>query len=148
MPAYNVSVAGVEAKLTLNLEKKITKIELSFQSFKGLEASSELTDFMTRCYEAPMTEDSFSRLYLEGLTPFQTSVYKALVQVKKGQRLSYKQLAENIGNPRACRAVGHAMALNPFPLIVPCHRVILSNGSCGQFAFGSAMKEQLLAFEN
>lgn len=144
---YAVSVAGLYAKISVNLQDKIEKIELSYQPYQGLDPHPELNTFINRCYNLPMEDEDFNRLSCEGCTPFQSKVYRALSSISKGVTLSYKQLAEKIGNPKAFRAVGHAMALNPFPLIVPCHRVVLSNGDTGQFAFGSAMKMQLLLSE-
>ncbi len=64
-----------------------------------------------------------------------------------GETRSYKWLAGEAGSPRAYRAVGQAMAKNPFPLVVPCHRVVASDGSLGGFSGGLDLKKALLDLE-
>lgn len=81
------------------------------------------------------------------ITPFQLSVYNELVKIPFGETRTYKQIAEAIGKPKASRAVGNACNKNPFPFIVPCHRVLGSNGSLTGFAYGLDMKSNLLKFE-
>jgi len=80
-------------------------------------------------------------------TFFQKTVWKELVQIPYGETISYGELAQRIGNPRACRAVGMANGKNPIAVIVPCHRVIGKNGSLTGFGGGLAAKEYLLDFE-
>ena len=80
-------------------------------------------------------------------TPFQQSVWAALQRIPFGQTRTYGQLAAELGNPNASRAVGRANATNPIALIVPCHRVIGSDGSLTGFAFGEDIKRQLLDHE-
>jgi methylated-DNA-[protein]-cysteine S-methyltransferase len=78
---------------------------------------------------------------------FRRQILGELVQVPYGQVVSYRQLAERAGNPKASRAVGSAMATNPLPIVVPCHRVIRTDGSIGQYGGGVPMKQALLALE-
>jgi methylated-DNA-[protein]-cysteine S-methyltransferase len=73
------------------------------------------------------------KLDLSGSTPFQRRVWKATMAIPYGQVRSYKWVAEKIGKPSACRAVGRALAANPLPVIIPCHRVICSDGKPGGF---------------
>ena len=80
-------------------------------------------------------------------TPFQESVWKALRGIPFGATLSYKQLAARIGNPNAVRAVGTANGRNPLCIIIPCHRVIASDGSLGGYVGGLPIKAKLLALE-
>lgn len=80
-------------------------------------------------------------------TEFQKNVWKALCQIPYGETRSYKQVAEAIGNPKAPRAVGMANNKNPIMIIIPCHRVIGSNGSLIGYAGGLHIKERLLALE-
>ena len=87
------------------------------------------------------------KYYIEG-TPFQLSVWKALIKIPKGHTESYSSLASKIGIPGAARAVGTACKLNPIPLLIPCHRVIKQDGSIGEFALGKANKEYLLTMES
>jgi methylated-DNA-[protein]-cysteine S-methyltransferase len=72
-------------------------------------------------------------LNLEGLTQFSQDILKACQKIPYGQTVSYKKLAEMANHPKAARAVGNVMGNNPIPLIIPCHRVIKSNGSIGGF---------------
>lgn len=80
-------------------------------------------------------------------TEFQVQAWRALCRIPFGKTISYGQQAKNIKNPKAFRAVGSANGCNPIPIIVPCHRVVASNGSLGGYALGLKMKKQLLALE-
>jgi methylated-DNA-[protein]-cysteine S-methyltransferase len=80
-------------------------------------------------------------------TPFQQSVWAALQRIPFGQTRSYGELAADLGNPGAARAIGRANATNPICLIIPCHRVIGGDGSLTGYAFGEELKSQLLAHE-
>jgi O-6-methylguanine DNA methyltransferase len=84
---------------------------------------------------------------LSGVPAFQRRVLQALRRVPYGRTITYGQLAARAGRPRAARAVGQAMAHNPVPLIVPCHRVVASGGGLGGFGGGLALKRRLLALE-
>jgi methylated-DNA-[protein]-cysteine S-methyltransferase len=83
---------------------------------------------------------------LEG-TAFQRSVWHALRQIPFGEVTSYADIATRIGKPNACRAVGAANGQNPIPIIIPCHRVIGSNGSLTGFGGGLPRKQWLLEHE-
>jgi O-6-methylguanine DNA methyltransferase len=78
-------------------------------------------------------------------TPFQRKVWEEMQKIPFGETVSYKELAIRCGS--GARAIGGACHRNPFLLIVPCHRVIQTNGSLGGFAAGLPIKEQLLDFE-
>lgn len=78
---------------------------------------------------------------------FQQRVWVELAAIPFGQTCNYGQLAANLGQPGAARAVGGAIGSNPRALLVPCHRVIGANGALGGFAFGVAIKQQLLRHE-
>ncbi len=80
-------------------------------------------------------------------TPFQQSVWKAMMKIPAGKALSYAEVAKKIGNPKAVRAVGTACGANPVALLVPCHRIIGSNGGLGGFGGGLPMKRMLLEAE-
>lgn len=80
-------------------------------------------------------------------TPFQKSVWRALREIPYGETRSYKDIAVRIGNPLAVRAVGQANNRNPIMIIVPCHRVIGSNGGLTGYACGLGIKEYLLELE-
>lgn len=80
-------------------------------------------------------------------TAFQQRVWQELLRIPYGETASYGDIAERIGNPKACRAVGMANRRNPIPIIIPCHRVIGRDGSLTGFGGGLAVKERLLALE-
>lgn len=80
-------------------------------------------------------------------TPFQLQVWKRLCGIPYGETISYGELARRIGNPNASRAVGLANGSNPIPIIIPCHRVIGSNGKLTGYGGGLPIKEKLLALE-
>ena len=100
------------------------------------------------------------RAYLEGrrkdldipfdvswVTPFRRDVLLAVAAVPRGAVASYGEIARRVGRPNAFRAVGNTMRTNPIPLVIPCHRVVGSNGSLTGFGGGLDMKERLLALE-
>jgi methylated-DNA-[protein]-cysteine S-methyltransferase len=80
-------------------------------------------------------------------TSFQCEVWETLADVPYGITVSYAELAEMVGRPRAFRAVGQANGANPIPIILPCHRVLASGGRIGGYGGGLAMKRRLLALE-
>jgi methylated-DNA-[protein]-cysteine S-methyltransferase len=87
------------------------------------------------------------RLDLEGLSPFEQKALPLLLRIPRGEVRPYFWLAREAGNPKAVRAVGTAMARNPLPLLLPCHRVVPAQGGVGNYAFGSSMKRTLLERE-
>lgn len=80
-------------------------------------------------------------------TPFQLAVWKRLCEIPYGETISYGELARRVGNPNASRAVGLANGSNPIPVVIPCHRVIGSNGKLTGYGGGLPIKEKLLALE-
>ena len=86
-------------------------------------------------------------LDLKGCTDFQRDVWEATSRIPYGQLRSYGWIAAEIGRPRAARAVGLALGVNQLPIIIPCHRVIRSDGSLGGFSAGLHWKERLIKLE-
>jgi methylated-DNA-[protein]-cysteine S-methyltransferase len=84
---------------------------------------------------------------LSRFTPSQQAVYRTVAKIPYGQTASYGQVARLAGLPRAARFVGTTMANNPYPVIIPCHRVIKSDGSPGLFGGGEPLKVRMLALE-
>ncbi|MFH0771866.1 MAG: MGMT family protein [Candidatus Omnitrophota bacterium] len=84
---------------------------------------------------------------LEGCSGFEIKVYKCILRIPQGQRRSYAWVAGEIGNPGAARAVAQALKRNPWPLIIPCHRVVSSNGKIGGYAYGIELKKLFLELE-
>jgi methylated-DNA-[protein]-cysteine S-methyltransferase len=128
------------------------------------EALSALADKVSpRILHAPGRLDSVARqldeyfagtrrsfdvpLDLRLATGFRRAVLDHLPDIAYGRTESYLEVAAAAGSPRAVRAVGTACALNPVPIVVPCHRVVLSNGSMGRYAGGEAAKRTLLTLE-
>lgn len=85
-------------------------------------------------------------LDLSGLTDFQREVLELVATIPLGETLTYGEVAERLGKPGAARAVGQALKANPFPLIVPCHRVVGSKG-LGGYSSGVELKKRLLEIE-
>jgi methylated-DNA-[protein]-cysteine S-methyltransferase len=90
---------------------------------------------------------TFSLNLFLNVRPFQEKVLTALRRVPYGETISYGKLAEKIGKPKAGRAVGQANAKNPIPIVIPCHRVIGSNGELTGFGGGMSIKQVLLDLE-
>src|SRR6516165_8545949 len=74
------------------------------------------------------------------LTPFQRSVFDVTSRIAPGQVWTYHRIAEELGRPRSSRPVGQALAHNPIPIVIPCHRVVASDGSLGGYSGGSGLK--------
>lgn len=80
-------------------------------------------------------------------TDFQRAVWEALTKIPFGETRSYGEIAEEIGNPKACRAAGNAIGKNPLLIVIPCHRVISGNGGIGGFSADMNIKKYLLKLE-
>lgn len=81
------------------------------------------------------------------MTSFAKKVYRVVLSIPLGKVRTYKWVAQKVGRPKASRAVGQALKRNPYPLIIPCHRVIKSDGSLGGYAWGRKIKRALLKLE-
>jgi methylated-DNA-[protein]-cysteine S-methyltransferase len=86
-------------------------------------------------------------LFMQDLSAFQKKLYAYERCIPRGKVISYDRLGIAIGKRSTARAVGQAQAANPFPLVVPCHRVIKSSGEAGQFQCGNSLKVKLLSLE-
>ena len=84
---------------------------------------------------------------LRHVAPFQRDVLEATRSVRPGQTRSYRWVAQQIGRPAAVRAVGTALARNPIPIVIPCHRIIRGDGDVGSYLFGADRKRLLLQIE-
>jgi len=96
-----------------------------------------------KTHDMPLTVD------LSGVTPFQRQVLEEARRVPRGQVSTYGEIARRIGKPKAFRAVGQALRRNPVPIVVPCHRVVASDGTLGGYGgkLGNTRKIQLLKLE-
>lgn len=105
------------------------------------EAQRQLGEYFSgkrRSFDLPLQPEG---------TAFQTDVWRALQDIPYGQTASYLDIAKAIGREKACRAVGQANHVNPISIIIPCHRVVGSNGSLTGYGGGLSIKEQLLTLE-
>jgi methylated-DNA-[protein]-cysteine S-methyltransferase len=100
-----------------------------------------------RAYYSGKPVDFYEKLDFSGATPFQRSVWEATRQIPYGETRSYRWVAEMTGRAKAARAVGQALGKNPLLVVVPCHRVVESNGGMGGFGGGIEVKKQLLEME-
>lgn len=106
------------------------------------EAAKQLVDYLAgkrKGFELPLSPEG---------TEFQKLVWEALRTIPYGETRTYRQIAEQIGNPKACRAVGMANNKNPIAIIVPCHRVVGANGKLVGYSGGVELKKRLLEIEN
>jgi methylated-DNA-[protein]-cysteine S-methyltransferase len=101
-------------------------------------------------YEGTYVDFRSIPICLDGLTKFQKKVLLKLKGIKYGEIVTYSDLAKMAGSPKSVRAIGQVMARNPLPLIIPCHRVILTDGGMGGFsaAGGVGTKKKMLDLEN
>ncbi len=141
---------------SLNLLKKHHKlVDENFQFIDKNSLSKEspvealllTTLLQLKRYHAGELQQFDIPLNLSLGTPFQQSVWRALQQIPYGQTISYAQLAQNIDKPTAYRAVANANGKNPFSIIIPCHRVVASDGSLGGYTGGLDKKRLLLGIE-
>jgi len=105
------------------------------------EAAHQIDEYLTgkrKAFDLP--------LKMEG-TDFQKRVWNELCKIPYGETAAYGDIAERVGSPNAYRAVGSACGANPIPIVVPCHRVVASNGGLGGFGGGLALKKRLMEIE-
>lgn len=105
------------------------------------EAAKQLSEYFSgkrKTFELPLAPSG---------TEFQKKVWDTLKQIPYGETMSYGEVAKKIGNDKACRAVGMANNKNPIPIIIPCHRVIGSNGKLVGYGGGLDIKKKLLELE-
>ncbi len=114
--------------------------------FKEDAAMKSFIEELSLYFKGSKSEFSQKIKFLTG-TEFERKVWGALMKIPFGETRSYKWVAEKIGRPAATRAVGRALSKNPVPVVVPCHRVIESDGSIGGFSSGVETKRRLLDLE-
>lgn len=133
-------------RVAVHIEMKNGEVHASHLSasdtFVCTGADAKLLEWL-----ALYSEGKGEPLPLTAGAPFQAQVMRALSKIPFGRTVSYKELAEMCDCPKGARAVGNACGRNPFPLFVPCHRVIHSDGHIGGFTGGSEIKKRLLEFE-
>ena len=131
----------------------LTKIEFPGRHSAVESCDKQVTDSVLSACAGQLAEyfagerNHFDLPLNAGGTTFQQAVWSALANIPYGEVRSYKEIAETIGKPKAVRAVGAANGRNPLPIVVPCHRVIGSDGSLTGFAGGLPTKTRLLTLE-
>jgi len=106
--------------------------------------SGGIDDRIAKLYFGKKENIDLSLLNLSKLTDFSAKVLKQACKIPRGKVVTYSGLAAKLGRPGAARAVGTALANNPFPIIIPCHRVVRADGSLGGFGGGLKLKRELL----
>ena len=133
-----------------NIKKQISKISLPVLDAPAVTAKLlKITAKQLADYCNGRQVRFTTRLDLSGLSPFTRKVLRELAKVPYGKTITYGELAKRAGSAKAARAVGAVLANNPLPIIVPCHRVLGSDGSLGGFSApgGLKLKRQLLLME-
>ena len=144
-----------ESKSILSLKKrfKLKEDDLQFKAKNSLSKGNSIETLLLATisqlqqYQAGRLQQFDLPLDLSLGTQFQQKVWRALQQIPYGQTISYAQLAQNINKPTAYRAVANANGKNPFSIIIPCHRVVASDGSLGGYTGGLDKKRLLLKIE-
>lgn len=140
----NIAIADNGEKITnvffgkpgfLLTQFRETETELNTLCAKQLD---EYFEGVRRAFDLPM--------HMEG-TPFQVDVWTAMLTVPYGETRTYRDIAEQIGNPNSYRAVGLANNKNPMVILIPCHRIVGTNGDMVGYGGGLAKKKRLLIFE-
>ena len=125
--------------------KVIDNLVAGWQQAKMIEDYKTTAPLVTRIF-SDLGTDTPLKIHLRG-TNFQIKVWEALLSIPTGAVTTYEYIANQIGNPKAVRAVGSAVGHNPIAYLIPCHRVIRKGGDFGNYLYGSARKKVILARE-
>ncbi|MBE2219373.1 MAG: methylated-DNA--[protein]-cysteine S-methyltransferase [Ignavibacteria bacterium] len=136
-----ISLSGDKNRF-MKLIKAYLPDEMKHATFELSEEIKQIKE-----YFAGKREYFNMKVYLKG-SGFQTAVWRELANVNYGETVSYTELARLAGNKKAFRAAATCCAVNPVPIIIPCHRVIAKDGSIGGFGGGLRMKRKMLEIEN
>ena len=128
-----------------SIEFLLSESELSQEEIKVITSVKDWVD----SYTAGNFSSPTPLLDYRKVTDFRKTIYNYLVEIRPGSRITYGELAKISGSPKASRAVGSAMAANQFVPIIPCHRVVKSDGGLGNYSGlgGTKTKQLLLSFE-
>lgn len=126
--------------------KHLTGLVFEKPRMKAADAPADIGAQLEAYFEGRLRNFSLS-IKLSGGTEFERKVWLALREIPYGETRSYKWLAGRVGRPGGSRAVGQALAKNPLPIVLPCHRVVESQGKIGGYSSGVEIKRRLLAHE-
>jgi len=129
-------------ELSAKIENKYYEVNIVARSIPNDAARR-----IIKMYAGEESGLSLSGLNLSKLTNFSAKVLRHASKIPRGKVATYAGLAKTLGSPHAARAVGTALANNPFPIVIPCHRVVRTDGSLGGFGGGLKMKRELLEKE-
>lgn len=124
----------------------VRSLAMTSEKPAGRPRGSEIIRRLEAYFKEGRADFSGYSFDLDDVTPFQRSVLEAIFRIPAGETMTYGEVAAAAGKPGAARAVGNVMAMNPVPLILPCHRVVASDG-LGGFTGGLEVKRKLLRLE-
>lgn len=146
---YTHSLKTPIGTLFVAVDRQGAVYRVSFAEITDLPASLSVEENKYACGELEFQIEEYFRgerrrfsveVHLEG-TEFQLSVWKRLTKISYGTTITYGEIARKVGRPAAARAVGNAVAVNPVPVVVPCHRVVRKSGDVGRYALRSLEDE-------
>lgn len=142
--ALHCSILPAKSRKSV-LRSLLDGIDAAYRPDYKKEVQKAIQDY----FEGKCIDFSSIPVFLDRFSDFRRAVLKTLQRVKYGELISYKTLSDRSSNPQSSRAVGGVLAANPLPLILPCHRVIRSDGRIGGFSAqgGVRMKQRLLRLE-
>ena len=148
LAATDKGVCCINFSKSSNLDSFIQKIEnkYSIPVKENDSAFSEISEKLIRYFAGQKVSFKGDVDLLQG-TDFQKKVWEQVSRIEYGQFKTYKQIAIDLNNPKAIRAVGTANGANPVPILIPCHRVISSDGGLGGYSGGLDVKDALLRLE-
>ena len=153
-PIGDLLVASIDGNLVRldlpggTMELFLSQLEIAYPGFQPVQDDSKNHDFLTQLGEYFQgSRSSFALSISPKTTAFQKKVLAAVSHIPFGSTATYGEIAKNINNPKSYRAVGGANHSNPIPIIIPCHRIIGSNGSLTGYGGGLKLKKILLDFE-
>lgn len=129
-------------------KRKILKTEIFDKtSINSTKEDNHISELIKKYFYGDIEKFDLSFLYMDDLGNLQRRVLYKLIEIPRGKVTTYKRLSKLIGKDRAYRAVGTSLAKNPFPILLPCHRVIKSDLNSGNFGDRPDLKIKLLQFE-
>ena len=132
---------GISAVMRLPDEAAFRR-EFEALNGRALERSREIPPALRRAMESGSAADARRLTYdLRSCTPFEAAVLRKALEIPRGQVRPYNWIAREIGRPKAMRAVGSALANNPVPILIPCHRVVRGDGTIGNYGLGGPQKK-------
>jgi methylated-DNA-[protein]-cysteine S-methyltransferase len=133
--------------IRLDLPAKVVRIAERVEADYTPKAMGDLSEQIGQYLDGEAIELPINSLDSKCCSEFQWRVLMAEKTIPRGWVCAYSQIAAMIGKPKAARAAGNALARNPFPIIIPCHRAVRSDGDLGGFGGGLPMKKELLEME-